>query len=332
MKLKKEYIILVAIISALSLYLIMHNTKRIHYQLPEVPVVAPKDISKLEIVKAGETILLNKKENTWYVGPKEYPADSGKVKEMLEFVEQLTVTTLVSEAKSYDRYDLNDDKKIAVRVWTGDTLKLEFEIGKTATSYRHTFIKLAGDVRVYHAKGNFRDTFDQTTDTLRNMTVLAFSQVDIQQIQITKEKETIIVGRKQIPIEVSVTEDSGKSDKKAAEAPKTKMVWQTADGKEVDESSLDRLLASLAKIQCEKYINDKKKEDFISPVYEWKLQGTQEYTLAIFDKINKDAQNYPAISSENGYPFFLSDPQVDSLIKNTDEIWQHPSDAEQKKW
>jgi len=320
MKLKKEYIVLAAIIIALSLYLIMHSTKKMHYQLPDVSPIAKKDISKLEIIRSGETILLNKKDNTWYVGPKEYLADSDKVKEMLDVIEKLTITTLVSEAKSYDRYDLNADKKIAVKTWAENTPKLEFEIGKTAPSYRHTFVKLAGNERVYHARGNFRDTFDQTLDNLRDMTVLAFEQTDIQQVQITKEQKTIIVGRKQIPVEVSITEDS---DTKEAEAPKTEMVWQTADGKKVDESSLDRLLGLLAKLQREKYIDDKKKDDFKSPVYGFKLQGPEEYTLSIFAKTDKDANNYPAISSENDSPFFLSESQVDSLMKNTDAIWQH---------
>lgn len=317
MKLKKEYIILSAIIIALSLYLIMHHTKTMHYQLPDLPTIAKKDISKLEITKSGKTILLNKKDNTWYVGPKEYPADAEKVEEMLDVIEKLTITTLISEAKSFDRYDLNNDKKITVKTWAKDTPKLEFEIGKTASSYRHTFVKLAGDDRVYHARGNFRDKFDQTIDTLRDMTVLSFEQSDIQQIQITRGKETIIVGQKQIPVKVSITKES---ETKGTKAPKTELVWQTADGKKVDEASLQSLLSSLSRLKCEKYIDNQRKEDFKSPLYVIKLKGVQEYTLSIFDKTNKKAKNHPAISSENDYPFILSDWQVDNIQKKINEM------------
>ena len=51
MKIKKEYIILAAIILALALYLYFHEEQRTLYQLPVLPEVSAKDISKIEIDK-----------------------------------------------------------------------------------------------------------------------------------------------------------------------------------------------------------------------------------------------------------------------------------------
>ena len=67
-------------------------------------------ISEKEILN-----VLNKKGNNWYVSPEGYPVDSGKIKTMLDVIENLTVTAMVSESKNYDRYDLSDDKKITIK-------------------------------------------------------------------------------------------------------------------------------------------------------------------------------------------------------------------------
>ena len=151
MKIKKEYIILLIIIIALSVYLVMRRGDRTLYELPEMPQVPQKEITRLEITRGKTVIDLTKKDDSWYIAPKEYPADAGKVKNMLDNIEKLTLTALVSESKNYNLYDLSGDAKINVKAWQGDSLKRDIDVGKTASSFRHTFVKTAGDDRVFHA-------------------------------------------------------------------------------------------------------------------------------------------------------------------------------------
>lgn len=319
MKIKKEYSILLAVIIALSLYLTLRNPDRTLYKLPKVPEVARKDISKIEIAKPDISIVLNKQGGSWHIAPQAYSADTDKVKNMLDVIEKLTLTALVSESKNYDRYNLNDNEKIVVKAWKEDTLRREFEVGKAATSYRHTFVKLAGDDRVYHARGNFRDKFDQTVDNLRDKTVLSFDQTEIQEIRITKGEQLMVFGRKQVPVEVTAGKEA---EVRSPPSPKAETVWQTAEGKKGDESKLSRLLTTLSNLRCEKYIDDRKKEDFTNPIYALQLKGLQEYTLSIFAKTDKSDKNYPAVSSANDYPFLLSDRQADDIMSNPDEMLQ----------
>lgn len=117
MKLKKEYFILAAILVALILYLALHRSNRTHYQLPELSEVTGKHISKLEITTAGNSIIFNQKDNTWNIEPNGYRADSTKVKNILNVIEKLKLTALVSESKNYIRYDLSNDKNIHVKAW-----------------------------------------------------------------------------------------------------------------------------------------------------------------------------------------------------------------------
>jgi len=327
MKIKKEYIVLVLIMVSLSLYLVLRSPNRTRYELPQVPEIAKKDISKLEISKPDTSILLNKADDKWHLGLEGYLANPDRVENMLNIIEELTVTALVSESKNYSRYDLDDKNKIAVRAWTGGRLTREFDVGNVAKSYQHTFVRLAGDDRVYHAKGNFRSQFDQTADTLRDKTVLSFDQSEIQEIQITKGKDVLTLARTEVSAETSEAQEGDVQPRPSSEV---ETVWQSANGRKGDETELKRLLNILSTLQCETYIEDLKKEDLTSPIYTLQLKGAQDYALSIFAKREKDAKDYPAVSSENDYAFLLPEWQVDNLMKKPDEILKKSENSEPK--
>jgi Domain of unknown function (DUF4340) len=317
MKLKKEYFILAAILAVLILYLALHRTNRTNYQLPELTAVPEKQISKIEITTAGKSIVLNKKDDAWSIEPKGYPADPEKVKSMLNVIGKLKLTALVSESKNYVRYDLGSDKTIRVKAWKGSTLARDFDIGKTAPTYKHTFVKLANDPDVYHAREDFRRKFDQSVSDLRNKTVMSYAQNTIEKITLSHDKKTASFVRKEIP-----ETTSGKKEKaaKAAKAPKTKTVWEDAKGGSAAPSKISRLLSFLNHLECEKYIEGAKKEDFKNPVYTVSLKGEKDYSLSIFEKKDKKDENYAAVSSGNDYPFFLSSSQVDGIKSKVDDL------------
>ncbi|MDY6970781.1 MAG: DUF4340 domain-containing protein [Thermodesulfobacteriota bacterium] len=324
MKTKKEFIILVAIIIALSLYLMLRNPDRTNYQLPETPTVAAKDITRMEITRKDSSINMKKKLDTWHIVPQEYVADTQKAKEMLDAIEGLTLTALASEAKDYGRYDLTSDKRITVRAWAGDTLKSEFDVGKAASSYRHTFVKIVGDHRVYHAKNNFRGKFDQSLEDLRDKAVLSFEKEEIREIGFTKDKESIVLIRKELPAETDIDQDSEAKDQTP---PKTETVWESAEGKKADESEVGSLLSTLSSLRCDAYVDDRKSEDYTDPVFTVRLNGEKGYTLSIYDKTDKEDKKYPTISSENDYPFLLSDWQAEKIMAAPDKILKDPDES-----
>lgn len=315
MKLKKEYVILAAILVALILYLALHRSNRTHYQLPELSEVTGKHISKLEITTAGNSIIFNQKDNTWNIEPKGYRADPTKVKNILNVIEKLKLTALVSESKNYVRYDLRNDKNIHVKAWQGETLLREFDIGKAAPTFKHTFVKLPDDPNVYHARGDFRRNFDRSVDDFRDKTVLSFAQNTIQGIELTLEKKTISLSRKEIPETFPE-----KKDDPAAKELKTKTVWEDTKGHEVAPSKISSLLSFLNSLECERYLDDLKKEDLKNPIYTVALNGEKEYSLLVFSKKDNNAKNYSAISSENESPFSLSDTQMDTIKSKLGEI------------
>jgi hypothetical protein len=325
MKIKKEYIILAVIIIALSVYLVMRRGDRTLYELPQIPQVSQKEITRIEITRGKAIIDLTKKDDSWYIAPKEYPADAGKVKNMLDNIEKLTLTALVSESQNYDLYNLSGEAKINVKAWQADSLKRDIDVGKTASSFRHTFVKTAGDDRVFHARGNFRNTFDTTVDDLRDKTILTYTPSDIQQIQITEGKQSFMLTRTQPPEK----EESPTAEKKESAAPPAqKTVWQTPEGRTGDEAAVNRLLNTLSNLRCETFIEDRSKEDFTTPLINIRLKGSQEYSLSIFAKTEEKESEQPAISSASKYAFRLTDSSAQGIMKDASNILKEPETDE----
>jgi hypothetical protein len=327
MKLKKEYIVLVLIIIALSVYLYMRSADRTLYELPKLPQINEKELTKLEITKGKTVIVLNKKDDKWYIAPAEYPTDANKVRDMLNAIKNLDLTALVSESKSYNRYDLDEGQKINVKAFQGDNLKLDIDVGKTASSFRHTFVRPSGDERVFHAQGNLKNAFDVTVESLRDKTVLSLKPADIQQLNINNAQQSLALTRTQVPVEVKAPD----ADKDAeASPPAPKLVWQAATGQPVNESAINQLLNALANLRCEKFIDDRKKDDFNSPLFTLELKGGQDYSLSIFPKAEENDPDYPAVSSGSDYPFQLSASQVDRIMKEPTAFLQLPKTDPQK--
>jgi hypothetical protein len=316
MKFKKEYLILILIIAALSAYLFMRSADRTFYELPKIAGLEQNQITRIEISKGGESIFLNKKDNKWYLEPHGYLTDANKVKDMLKVFAAFNLTTLVSESEDYGRYELNDEKRITVKAWQQEALIRNFDIGKPASSFRHTFVRIDGDSRVFHASENFRGKFDLTADNLRDKNVLSFKPADIREIQIAKDKTSLKLVRSQVP----VTPQQEKSD--TAPPVALKFEWQSGDGTTGDSPNLSRLLTTLSTLNCATYINDRSKESFSAPIYTVKLKGLQDYQLDIFAKLQKDDENSPAVSSTSADPFLLSDSQLQQIMKDPAEFLQ----------
>jgi hypothetical protein len=307
-----------------SLYLFSRNGNKTHYQLPEIPVIAKNDVTKIEISKVDSAIILNKTDNKWYVLPEGYPADTDKVESMLKVIEEFKLETLVSEKESDHLFDLTDDKKSVIKVWADDTLKLDFEMGRPAPSWNHTFVRMTGDIRVYHAKGNFKTTFDQTVDKIRDKTALSFDQNEIERVEIIKGKETLVLTKKTIAPEATDQEENKDNAPAAPTAPT--IVWENKDGKPADETKINGMLSTLSNLKCENYADDQKKENYTDAIYTLKLKGVKNYTLSIYNKVVEDGKIYPAVSSENDYPFLISDSQADKIMKSPDEIIEKGKD------
>ena len=307
MKLKKEFIILGVIIAALTVYLFQRSGDRTRYTLPEVAALAASEITKIEITRAGQSVVLVRQGERWVIAPPGVAAAPKSVQEMLEALTGLTLTALVAESKSYSIYELDDENKIHVKAWQDDRLRRELDIGKTAPSYRHTFVRLAGDDRVYHARDNFRFRFTGGPEDLRDKTVLSFKRPDITEVRITSGNA-----------EATFTRDKGADP--GAPTPEGASLWKGPAGAAVNATRLNALIAALSDLTCEKFISDRGKESFGRPVFSITLTGGKEHSLSIFAPNGTDSGEYPAVSSASDSPFVLAQDQAKTIMMDPGEL------------
>jgi len=305
---KKEYIILAVIIVLLGSYLFLRSTDRSRYELPVFDSIAVDHIDKIEITSSGETVVLARRSDRWEIGEKAYPADAAEVSEMLSVLEKLKLTALVSETGAYSPYDLTDDKKIQVRSWAGDRMVRNISIGKTADTYRHTFVRLGDDPSVYHADGNFRQTFDRSVDSLRDKTALSFAAGDITGIDIVSAAKRISLSLKDPPTEAAPSQETSEETDSTATEP----VWMNDDDTAAESDAVQRLLSQLAYLNCNGYLEGKQKEDFTDPVSTISLKGKETYTLSLYETAESET-DCPAVSNQNAYPFTLSETSCNRL-------------------
>lgn len=318
MRLKKEYLVLAAIIVALGLYLTLRNTDRTLYELPELPEVSAKRISKLDITGPEGKVVLEKQDEKWRILPQGYPADKDKVERVLDAIDDLTLTTLVSESENYARYELDEAKRVELKAWDGDKLKREIEIGKTAGTFKHTHVKLSGDPNVYHARGDFRHSVNNPLEEFRDKSVMAFDKTTAKSVEIMAEGKPIRLAMKEIPPAESNPSDT---DENAGEkAPEIQTVWSTEDGKEADVEPINNIIRFMADLKCDGYLEETVKDTLTDPAYRVTVTADKTYTVSVFPKATEEANTYPAISSESPYPFELSQFDVDDLKKNIEAL------------
>ncbi len=90
-----------------------------------------------------------------------------------------------------------------------------------------------------------------------------------------------------------------------------------ADGSPVKAEEIDEIISSLSNFQCDEFIEDRKKDDFKSPLFTLTLKGINTYTISLFEK---EDDQYPGISSESEYPFFISEWKAKRIMKELDSL------------
>lgn len=323
MKVKKEYLLLILIIVVLSIYLFV---QRANHEDPELPKLAELDsntINRMLITKADTSIELTKKDEQWLIKPQDYPANTVTVKNMLNAAAKLTTTALVSETGIYERYDLNSTKRTTVKVFNDQELEREFNIGKTAPTFQHTFVLLAGDDNVYHARGNLVNTFNQTIESLRDKKVLSFEKDQITAIEVQKGDQTRTISKK----EIKATPQGDSQEDKTPSPQPTKTKWVNASGQAVDSSVVDSLLNNMSGLTCDAFMADDAKAGLKDAA--WTLtfkSGQGDFSVSVFKKDTQTPPKYTAASSGSRYAFLLNESRVTNFEKNIDKLLKAKED------
>lgn len=306
MKPKKEYIILVVLIVALSAYLALRREGSVHYKLPRLEKINKEEITKLTLKGASSDITLQKKNGKWLILPEKFPADPALLGRMERKISSLNLIALASSSGYDTVYGLDNSRAISVTAYHGNKVLRNFEVGKSASEGQQTFVKLKGDDRVFYADGNLRHSFDKKLEDLRDKTVLSFND-NITKLTIEKGKRKSVF-TKAAPIASGKVGSSKKS---------TTPAWLTAAGSQADGKKINDIISTLSNLSCDSFAQSQAKRNFKKPTYVVTLKGKKSYSLSLF---KKEGDNYPAISSQSASPFYMESWQAKELIKDLDGL------------
>jgi hypothetical protein len=325
-KFKKEYVVLSIIIVLSIVFLVLKKSDQIKYSLPELSRVEVNEIFKIEISKKGELIRVVKDGENWRIGKQAFLADISKVDKMKKIIADLEITELISKADNLDRYGLTDSEKLEVRAFNqeGKVLR-EFEIGNVSSTNQHTYVKIKQDKNVYHARESFKQDFKQSVSDFRDKNVLKFDREEITDLSIKYDTLNLTMKK---------TVNKVKPDsKKKGNAEITKIVWKDLQGKEMKKETVDSILDKTSKLSCSKYLTEEEHLSLIKEaniLFTLDLKGASDYQLKFYRKKDEKSSEYPVVSSQNKYPFYLSEYSADSIMKK-DKDFILEKKKEQKK-
>ena len=284
---KKEYLLLIIAIIALSAYLFFNNQNQSNYLLPEIDKIDKAKIDRIEITNHNKTIDCFKDHDKWVVTQKKFLGNEQTISEMIASISNLTITTLISEKEDLKRYDLEKEKAIKVIAKSKNKTLREFSIGKTAPTQKHTFVTIDNKKMVFHASGNLHRMFNKTIDNLRDKQIQKFDKELIKSMNISKGnlKKTIL---------------------------------------KIEPQAAKDLLETLSNLKCSSYIEDQTKADYknktslLTIKLETEIADNKTYEITIFPKTEQD--KYIGIASLNDYVFILEDYIADDIISNTDKL------------
>lgn len=309
---KKEYLLLVVAIFGLGALLFYQKKGRTNYQLPVLPVFT-ESVDRLAIEKDGQLIKLRLTDGKWVVGQQEYSADVARIEKMIAEVKELKLTALISEKKNYQLYELTPEKKTKVTLYHADQLLRELHIGKNSASLKQTYVMLKGNPKVYQAMGNLKSNFFTTIAELRDKKVLEISSEKLAVFDEIILQHQVDGGDQVLHLR-RVKSESSADSAKTNQVPNEAAVWQQESGALVVADAVDKLFENISALQCESFIDDRQPEDFKEAVYRVVVKGGgEEFSLDLFAP---EEGKYPAVSSQEPYPFMLPSWRADKIIKD----------------
>ena len=302
---KKEILIIGAIILCLGAYLLFHKENRDHYTLPQVEKVDTRTITAIAIEKKDGRVRLDRSGEAWTVTDQHFPADSGHVETLMDTLKTFRLTALVTEKQAdLNRYSLDEAGRIKVVFYVKDKAVFTFFVGKEAPTYNHTFVMLETTGPVYHAMGNFRNDYTLDAQALRDKKILEIKPDSVRTLTVEKGEKRLSVTR------VETKDAEGKPVQS----------WKRADKKKADPDQIKSFLASLSYLKCDAYVDTpaRKTVEALKPLVRVSLDAGKPVTFSLYRMAGK--KRTLGISSMNDYLFSLSDFDAKKILENSGRI------------
>ena len=306
------YSVLGVLAAGLILYLVFREEGRMAYDLPSVELGSTESIDTIEIDGPDKTLWLKKTGDYWFIMPEKYRVDPSAIKSMLTALEEFRFTELISQAGYPARFNLDEGSRTTIAVYTEDGSGDGEEVfsihaGKAAPSYKHTYVSLKDDERIFLAKGNLPRVFGKEISALRDKQILSFDREEVKAVHITRRGET------------NTLRKAPGAEKVSADGETTETVWKDNEGRNWKTDPVNNLLDRLKDFQCTRYLEDDENiTDIGEPFLVIGIKGEAEEDILFLYEQRED-KAYPARSSETPHAFIVSQYQGDAIRNFIDQ-------------
>jgi hypothetical protein len=185
---KKQYLAIAILAALIVIYLVVQK-RETSMTAPEsktdVLDVDTSAVNKVVLKRLGGAITLSRAGGAWYlVEDQSYKADTASVRQLLETIAGLTVGNVISDNPGNQMtFQVDTLTGQTVELYTGDRLLSSFVVGKMATDFRHTYIRLSGKDEVYLAEGMLSRSLSKNPTNWRDKTIVDIPAANVQQVE-----------------------------------------------------------------------------------------------------------------------------------------------------
>jgi len=191
-------------------------------------------VVRFEIRARDQSWTLTKNDDAWTVGDEGFEADAAEVRRALDKLTGLDRRELVAQnPQKHEDLEVGagSPRGVEVQLWTGASAEPthHLHLGKTASDFRSSFVRLDSEDQVYLSRELLRSVFDKGERGWRDRTVFSFRGADATGLEITKEGVTVVVERGEDGWRLTSPEES------AADGPAIDSIVSTLSALSTDE-------------------------------------------------------------------------------------------------
>jgi len=208
--------------------------------LPVISAVTPADVTRIQLVKAGQTTVIEREGERWYLRqPLQAEADAVSLRSLVQtFATDVPIDLRIDEGNLED-YQLDDSNNVSFELFTGGAEPaVSMVLGKDLPG-GSTLLRLPGSENVYRARIGGRHRYDREATDWRNRLLLDVAATDVVGMSFIGPHGTQTFTRE---IYAAVE----------AEGDLQATPWRLMDhpGFAVDQTTLDMLAGSMGRIRA----------------------------------------------------------------------------------
>ncbi len=241
MRLSRTTIALLAVATLLAVLLLIPSQQHAgQTDLPTISAIDPDTVTRIELVKAGQTTVIERDGDRWYLRqPLQAEADASSLRSLVQTFSKDVPIDLRIDQGELEAYGLDDSNNLSFELFTGGAepaISIVLGIDLPGGS---TVLRLPGSDAVYRARLGGRHRFDREATDWRNRLLLDIDPEQVVGIGLEGPGGVLTFTRELL----GVSQDEGALE----HGP-----WLLADNPlfVVDQTTLDMLAGSMARIRA----------------------------------------------------------------------------------